>query len=179
MDFKDKLKEVRKKRQLTLEDLSGLTGIPVSTLSSYEVGTRTPKEKQIKLIAEALKVSPFFFYDNSFSTDADVFLLLASLSLKGIIHFETENDEDGEIKPETLRIIVSDNDVIERLIRFIPLLQNKQGFEKTPAKYVKKNYKQYSDDLDDQINNTIINLITCDNVSDIVDNSVTSSQPDI
>ena len=54
----NKLKEIRNLRQLTLVQLSELTGIPRATLSRYENGASEPKKETWEHIAKVLNVSP-------------------------------------------------------------------------------------------------------------------------
>lgn len=52
------VQELRRKRGLTLEDLSVLSGLDVGTISRVERGIVTPRPRTILRLARALKVSP-------------------------------------------------------------------------------------------------------------------------
>lgn len=61
-----KLKELRKCKQLTMLQLSALTGIKQSKLSLYENGKEFPNTKTATKFAEALNVDLYYFYlDNA------------------------------------------------------------------------------------------------------------------
>lgn len=61
--FGDKLKHLRNVKDLSLEQLSKLTGIPAQTLNRYELNQRVPKITIIPKIATALNVTPMYFMD--------------------------------------------------------------------------------------------------------------------
>lgn len=52
------IKRAREERDLNISDLSRLTGISRTVLFGYEAGRTRPGAREIRLIAEALKVSP-------------------------------------------------------------------------------------------------------------------------
>ena len=52
------IKRAREKRDLTISDLSRLTGISRTVLFGYEGGRTRPGAREIRLIAQALRVSP-------------------------------------------------------------------------------------------------------------------------
>jgi len=56
--FGARLKELREKKKLTVEELSKLTGIPNPTLYRWENGDRCPVNEQVFLVASALKIKP-------------------------------------------------------------------------------------------------------------------------
>lgn len=49
------LKMKRKNKDMTLRDLSELTGIPIGTLGGYESGFTVPSEERLKKILEVLE----------------------------------------------------------------------------------------------------------------------------
>lgn len=55
----EKIREIRKKANLTQKDLAKLSGIAAITIRKYENNERNPKKEQIEKIAKALKVTPF------------------------------------------------------------------------------------------------------------------------
>lgn len=64
MNFGEKLKNLRLKKNYTLEELGNLTGNSKQTLHKYEQGivTNVPKEK-IEVLASVLGCSPAYLYD--------------------------------------------------------------------------------------------------------------------
>ena len=64
-DFKIRLKEVRKTRKLTQQELAEKTGIPVTSIAHFESGSRKPSlENFYKLIVE-LNVSADYILGRS------------------------------------------------------------------------------------------------------------------
>lgn len=55
--FKDKIKEVRLKNKITIQELSKLTGLSLASISMYESGKRIPSAENIHKIANALNIS--------------------------------------------------------------------------------------------------------------------------
>lgn len=53
------LKEMRKKRGMSQNDLADATGFNLNTISRYEVGTRCPSIRGLEKISRALDCSPF------------------------------------------------------------------------------------------------------------------------
>ena len=56
----DNVKSLRLRAQLTQEDFSVLTGVPVSTLSTWERGTRVPPPYVVKLLSYFLYTAGYF-----------------------------------------------------------------------------------------------------------------------
>ena len=56
MAFKDKLRELRKLRHYTQDDLSKLTGLSVSAISMYENGKREPSFETLEMFADYFNV---------------------------------------------------------------------------------------------------------------------------
>ena len=65
MEFKDKLKEIRKDRNLTQEQLAEKANISIRTIANYESGKREPNVEILVKISNALGVQVNDFYDNS------------------------------------------------------------------------------------------------------------------
>ena len=55
MTFAERLKSMRKKRNLTQKELADILGIPYQGISQYERGVRQPKYQTIERIAKALE----------------------------------------------------------------------------------------------------------------------------
>lgn len=56
----DNVKSLRLRAKLTQEEFSVLTGVPVSTLSTWERGTRVPPPYIVKLLYYFLSTSGYF-----------------------------------------------------------------------------------------------------------------------
>ena len=57
MTFAERIKEYRVKNQMTLEQLSKITGLAKQTLNRYELGTRVPKVDIVDEIAKKLNIN--------------------------------------------------------------------------------------------------------------------------
>lgn len=57
-----RLKEYREGKNLSLNEMERLTGIPAQTLNRYELDQRSPKYDTAIQIAEALSVNPLWLY---------------------------------------------------------------------------------------------------------------------
>ena len=56
--FAVRLKMLREKKKMTIEELAELTGIPQTTLYRWENGDRCPVNEQVFLVTEALEIKP-------------------------------------------------------------------------------------------------------------------------
>ena len=57
------IKELRKSKKLTQKNLAELTGFKQNTISNHENGNRQLDEKDIRIYAQALEVSPQYLFD--------------------------------------------------------------------------------------------------------------------
>ncbi|SNK25034.1 phage transcriptional repressor [Streptococcus pneumoniae] len=57
------IKEIRKSKKLTQKKLAELTGFKQNTISNHENGNRQLDEKDIRIYAQALEVSPQYLFD--------------------------------------------------------------------------------------------------------------------
>lgn len=57
MSLGENIKNLRKKRRMSETEVSEATGIPIPNLSEIETGKRTPSIRQLKLIADYLRVT--------------------------------------------------------------------------------------------------------------------------
>lgn len=60
VEFGEKLRTLRKEKNLTQQQLAALIGVKNSVISFYEMGDRTPSPDVIKKLASALHVSADF-----------------------------------------------------------------------------------------------------------------------
>ena len=65
MTIGEKIKKFRTKKNLTQKQLASMAELSEPAIRNYELGNRTPSEKHINRIAEALGVSPFAISDPS------------------------------------------------------------------------------------------------------------------
>jgi len=56
--FAERLRTLREKKKMTLEELSELTGIPHQTICRWENGDRCPVNEQVFLLTDALQIKP-------------------------------------------------------------------------------------------------------------------------
>jgi len=57
MPFKDKLKDLRRQKSITQEDLAKQTGISKSAIGMYESGQREPKFETLEIFADYFNVT--------------------------------------------------------------------------------------------------------------------------
>lgn len=73
-EFKDKLKDLRKSRMLSREELAEVLGVTPSAIGMYERGVRMPKQQILRAIAEYFAVDYDFLLgknDNAQAAAAD------------------------------------------------------------------------------------------------------------
>lgn len=63
--FKDRLKELRQSKNMTLEELANEIGTTKSTISRYENGMRQPKQDILEAIADFFNVSTDYLLGRS------------------------------------------------------------------------------------------------------------------
>lgn len=73
--FGSRLKELRTRKNLTLEEFSKLVEIPAQTLNRYELGQRTPKFDVAVSLAEKLQVDPNWLAGYDFVKKDELILL--------------------------------------------------------------------------------------------------------
>ena len=108
----------RERRGMTQKQLGGLAGIIEATIRKYEIGQRNPKPDQIKLIADALGVTPNALSPVEIDTDADIVSLIIAIDEKVGITFDGKKDSKGKIDPKTLTLHVDDLFVNDALARW-------------------------------------------------------------
>lgn len=79
-ELANKIKEYRKLKSMTAQDLSEKSGINLSTIKKYETDGRKPKIEQLKKIADALDVSVYEFIDFEINSIGDVIALLNKIN---------------------------------------------------------------------------------------------------
>lgn len=111
----EKLKELRKKKGLSLRELSAKVGIPASTLGSYEqtgTGARNPKKNNLKKLADYFGVTTDYLLGHEESYVKVAKKEIADIactveSVKMVVEFIDLGDEDYiyELLPEITELI--------------------------------------------------------------------------
>ena len=95
MTLGERIKQARKNKGLTQEELAFITGISISAITKYESNLREAKIEMLVKIADALKIPiESLIYDNYIPNDKS--LRLVDLNLQGI----TPSDELLKVKEE-------------------------------------------------------------------------------
>lgn len=72
VEFGEKLRQLRKSKKLTQQQLASLIGVKNSVISFYEVGDRVPSPEIIKKLAVALHVSSDYLLGIERNASVDV-----------------------------------------------------------------------------------------------------------
>lgn len=94
MKIGEKIRNERIHRNLSQKQLSEKVGISEPAIRNYELGNRTPSPKQVELIANALKVSPFALSDPNL--DSYYGIMHALFYLENTIHLHP-TEIDGQV----------------------------------------------------------------------------------
>jgi len=70
-----KLKELRKKKRLTQDQLAELVGVTRVAIAKWEAGERAPKGEYLVKLSETLGVSPSYFFESEKSRKGELELL--------------------------------------------------------------------------------------------------------
>jgi transcriptional regulator with XRE-family HTH domain len=133
----------RERRGLTQKQLGEEAGIIEATVRKYEIGQRNPKPDQIKLIADALCVTPNALSPVEIETDADIISLILAIDDRIGITFDGKKDSKGHIYPKTLTLHIDDLFVNDALARYgsgknyLTKLQNQDVPKKDKAEHGK------------------------------------------
>lgn len=105
MDFGEKIKSLREKRNLTRSRLAEALGIKYSTLSNYENGVRQPDFDTLKLIARFFSVSTDYLLEetnnDNYSNRNTSYTLTEDDEIRLLI------DESRHISKEDLQIVIN------------------------------------------------------------------------
>lgn len=96
-----KIKNARRLRDNMTQALLGkLSGMSGERIRSYEAGNRTPKEAQIKAIADSLSIPMEYFTDHNIQSLEDAFMVLFELEKIFGLSISTleAKDENGNTK---------------------------------------------------------------------------------
>lgn len=130
-ELANKIKEYRKLRNMTAQDLSEKSGINLSTIKKYETDGRNPKLEQLQKIADALEVSIFEFLDIEIKSVSDILSLLNKMNESTSMNWMID-DETG-----TANISFNINEINKSLCDYT-LFNNNESL------IIEENKKQYS-----------------------------------
>ncbi|VSV78075.1 cI repressor [Streptococcus pneumoniae] len=88
------IKEVRKSKKLTQKKLAKLTGFKQNTISNHENGNRQLDEKDIRIYAQALEVSPQYLFDLAKPSSIEI---IPTTSPIQTIYDELERPRQGKV----------------------------------------------------------------------------------
>ncbi|BDS78957.1 TPA: S24 family peptidase [Streptococcus pneumoniae] len=88
------IKEVRKSKKLTQKKLAELTGFKQNTISNHENGNRQLDEKDIRIYAQALEVSPQYLFDLAKPSSIEI---IPTTSPIQTIYDELERPRQGKV----------------------------------------------------------------------------------
>ena len=132
----NKIKELRKKKKLTQEELAQKINVTKLTISRWERGERVPKSDKAQQLAEFFEVSVDYLlgYDNVSKNFEEIFRLKAKNHSNDEVKNNLE-DQDEEAKnkiEETYLRFITDSEKLKELkedtlvaIRFTESIQNK------------------------------------------------------
>ena len=109
MELGEKLKAIRMAKQMKQEDVAELSGITLTTISKYELGTRKPKPEQLQKIANALGISVHALTDIEINTLSDLASLIFAISDCTNAYLDAEKDENGNYIPDSFCLRFKDN----------------------------------------------------------------------
>jgi len=118
MDIGNKIRELRTMRKMSQKQLSELSGVSEGAIRKYEAGTRNPKPSQLKLIANAMGMDEFIFYDMTIDTPARIMSIFYWIDDSFEIKFDGDKDENGCIKPQSISIRFNNNQLNERFAKW-------------------------------------------------------------
>ena len=115
MNFSEKLKDLRKKENLTQKELAAALGVSTATVISYENGNRRPSNKMLDALASYFSIPKSYFLDDIPSTnfqswkttvDSDITDIPPTLN-KLLNSYTSLNDKDQETALKLLQNIHS------------------------------------------------------------------------
>lgn len=100
----DQLKQLRKRDNLTQQQVADLLGIPRGTYAHFEIGKRRPNLETLGKIASLYKVTLDYIFDRDYTVDIDenlpydseFYTLLKPQLLKGLNNIFRQEDENLE-----------------------------------------------------------------------------------
>lgn len=115
----EKIREFRKAKNMSQDDLATASGIYLSTIKKYENGSRNPKPDQLLKIAEAIGVSINMFLDFEINTISDVISLIMKLDEQTHMSIQAQTDKDDNIIPNTITLSFSDESINSAIASYL------------------------------------------------------------
>lgn len=132
-----KIKEYRKIKKMSQEDLANASGINISTIKKYECGYRNPKPEQIQKIADALGISISVLMPHEIISVNDVMSLLIQLEQQAGLKMSADQDENGKYIPETVSLKFTNKETNAAIADYLELVRyekiNGITFDKTKS----------------------------------------------
>lgn len=105
MTIGEKIKYLRKQKEVTQTELANLTGIHQVSIAKYEKDKMIPQPEQLEKIVEALNVSRMIFFDDSsfkLETKGDLMGLLITLCKNKVLVVNGKRDRNSALIPSTV-----------------------------------------------------------------------------
>lgn len=123
MTVGDRIKYLRKQREITQAQLAEATGIHLVTIKKYETNRVQPLPAQVRRLADALRVGVFALSDVranilGVKDEEDLLGLVMILCEAGILQIAGDRDSENKIVPETaeLRCCLDASRLFEKLV---------------------------------------------------------------
>lgn len=147
-DFGKRLKAERKKKDLSQEKLSHLTGISVQTLSSYETGQSAPVADYLFMIGLVLNTSiDYLLYGNSVNTNLinDEVISDTKGFIKKILNLldtglVTLDILDTAFIPKRVELKINDSDMVKLIEGIKKYVDDKDNLDSTTYHLVINSY---------------------------------------
>lgn len=130
MTVGEKIKHFRTLHGFTQEQLVQATGLSISTLQKYESDERKPKPEQLLKISQALGISINIFMDFDIHTISDLLSLIFKMNEQLDLRFDSKEDADGNILPDSLNISFGNPAINQKLGIYVSFLNKMAGTEK-------------------------------------------------
>ena len=121
-----KIKEYRKIKKMSQEDLANASGINISTIKKYECGYRNPKPEQIQKIADALGISISVLMPHEIISVNDVMSLLIQLEQQAGLKMSADQDENGKYIPETVSLKFTNKQVNIAITDYLKMVDSEK-----------------------------------------------------
>lgn len=130
MTVGEKIKHFRTLHGFTQEQLVQATGLSISTLQKYESDERKPKPEQLLKISQALGISINIFMDFDIHTISDLLSLIFKMNEQLDLRFDSREDADGNILPDSLTISFGNPAINQKLGIYVSFLNKMADTEK-------------------------------------------------
>lgn len=106
--FKDRLKQLRREKNLTLDEMEKASGITKSSLSKYETGQRHPRLELLQILADFFEVSVDYLIGKTDDRNTAVLEHIPDVLREiGVEYIEVAKElKDEGLSPEDIRKII-------------------------------------------------------------------------